>query len=236
MWIFVEDNRMKQMRILIVEDQENLAKLVKRGLESEGFAVDYVMDGETGLRRIQMNHKDYDAVILDWMLPKKNGDEICREVRNQKIDLPILMLTAKDSAQDIANGLNSGADDYLSKPFSFEVLLARIRAVTRRPKNSLPLELHAGEISLNPATKKVKRDGKELKLTLKEFGLLEYFMRNKNVVVTREQILANVWDFAFDSFANVVDVHVTNLRKKIGGKEGKIIETVRGMGYRLNGD
>ncbi|MDD5489127.1 MAG: response regulator transcription factor [Candidatus Moranbacteria bacterium] len=222
------------MRILVVEDQENLARLVKKGLESEGFAVDYVLDGETGERRISMNHKDYDLVILDWMLPQKNGDEICREVRSKKIDLPILMLTARDSAKDVASGLDAGADDYLAKPFSFDVLLARIRAILRRPKSALPLELKAGEITLNPATKKIERNGKEIKLTLKEFSLLEYMMRNKNVAVSREQILSNVWDFAFDSFANVVDVHVTNLRRKIGDAEGKIIETVRGVGYRMN--
>jgi len=223
------------MRILIVEDQENLAKLVKKGLESEGFAVDYVLDGEAGSRRVLMNHKDYDLVILDWMLPQKNGDEICREARIQKISVPILMLTARDSAKDIASGLDAGADDYLAKPFSFEVLLARIRAILRRPKTALPLELQIGDIVLNPARKQVTRREKEIKLTLKEFGLLEYLIRNKGIAVTREQILSSVWDFAFDSFANVVDVHITNLRKKIGDKEGKIIETVRGVGYRLNG-
>jgi len=222
------------MRILIVEDQENLAKLVKKGLESEGFAVDYVLDGDSGARRISMNHKDYDLVILDWMLPGKNGDDVCRETRKQKISIPILMLTARDSAKDIASGLDAGADDYLAKPFSFEVLLARIRAILRRPESALPLEFEVGGITLNPATKKVEKNGKEAKLTLKEFGLLEYLMRNKNTVVSREQILSNVWDFAFDSFANVVDVHITNLRKKIGDKNGKIIETVRGVGYKMN--
>lgn len=221
------------MRILIVEDQENLAKLVKNGLESEGFAVDYVLDGETGFRRISMNHQDYDLVILDWMLPQKNGDEVCREVRAKKIDVPILMLTARDSAKDMIAGLEYGADDYLTKPFSFDVLVARIRAILRRPKSALPLELIAGDISLNPATKKVTRNGEEIKLTLKEFALLEYLMRNKGVAVTRDQILSNIWDFAFDSFANVVDVHITNLRKKLGDSESKIVETVRGVGYRL---
>lgn len=224
------------MRILVVEDQENLARLVKKGLESEGFAVDYVLDGEAGLNRILTHRDDYNLVILDWMLPKKNGDEICREARTKKIEVPILMLTAKDSAKDIANGLDAGADDYLAKPFSFEVLLARIRAILRRPKTALPLELQVRDIILNPARKQVVREGREIKLTLKEFGLLEYFMRNKDIVVSREQILSNVWDFAFDSFANVVDVHITNLRKKIGDKGAKIIETVRGVGYRMNDD
>ncbi len=223
------------MRILIIEDQENLAKLMKSGLASEGMSADYVLDGEEGFKRICVNHKDYDLVILDWMLPKKNGDEICREVRDKKIEVPILMLTARDSSKDITDGLNAGADDYLSKPFAFDVLLARIRALLRRPKALLPPEFKVGNIILNPATKKVSRNGKEIKLTLKEFGLLEYLMRNKNVAVTREQILSNVWDFAFDSFANVVDVHVTNLRKKLGDKEARIIETVRGVGYLMNG-
>lgn len=222
------------MRILIVEDQENLAKLVKRGLESEGFAVDYVLDGEAGFRRISMNHEDYDLVILDWMLPKKNGNEICRAVRTNKIEVPILMLTAKDGAKDMVEGLDCGADDYLTKPFSFEILLARIRAVLRRPKSVLPFELKFGEITLNPATKRVLAGEQEVKLTLKEFALLEYLLRNKDVTVTRDQILSNVWDFAFDSFANVVDVHITNLRKKIGDKDARIIETVRGVGYRMS--
>lgn len=223
------------MRVLIVEDQENLAKLIKSGLEAEGFAVDYVLDGEAGFRRISMNHNDYDLVILDLMLPKKTGLEICREVREKKINLPILMLTARDGAKDMIAGLDCGADDYLTKPFSFEVLVARIRAVLRRPKTALPIELRANGITLNPATKKVNRSGDDVSLTLKEFSLLEYLMRNKGTAVTRDQILSNVWDFAFDSFANVVDVHITNLRKKLGDTGGKIIETIRGVGYRISG-
>jgi DNA-binding response OmpR family regulator len=222
------------MRILVVEDQENLAKLIKKGLESEGFAVDYVLDGEAGFDRISTHHGDYDLIILDWMLPKKNGDEVCREVREKKIETPILMLTARDSAKDISSGLDAGADDYLAKPFSFDVLLARMRALMRRPKSTLPLEFQVKDITLNPATRKVTRGKKEVELTLKEYGLLEYLMRNRDMTVSREQILSNVWDFAFDSFANVVDVHITNLRKKIGDKEAKIIETVRGVGYRMS--
>lgn len=221
------------MRILIIEDQENLAKLVKSGLESEGFAVDYVLDGDAGLRKIMMNRQDYDLVILDWMLPKMNGDEICGEVRKKKIEVPILMLTARDSAKDMIKGLDFGADDYLTKPFSFDVLIARIRALLRRPKTALPLELKCNGITLNPATKKVIRSKKEINLTLKEFALLEYLMRNKDSAVTRDQILSNIWDFAFDSFANVVDVHITNIRKKLGDKNAKLIETIRGVGYRM---
>lgn len=222
------------MRILIIEDQENLAKLVKSGLEAEGFAVDCVFDGEAGFRRISLNHQDYDLVVLDWMLPKMNGDEICRKAREKQINIPILMLTARDGAKDVIAGLECGADDYLTKPFSFDVLVARIRAILRRPKTALPIELNCKSVILNPATKKVFIDKKEIDLTLKEFSLLEYLMRSCGTAVTRDQILSNIWDFSFDSFANVVDVHITNLRKKIGDKDAKIIETVRGVGYRMS--
>jgi DNA-binding response OmpR family regulator len=222
------------MRILIVEDQENLAKLIKKGLEAEGFAADYVLDGESAQTRINVHHQDYDLIILDLMLPKKSGLDICRDTRCRNIPTPILMLTANDTPADISTGLDMGADDYLPKPFSFDVLLARIRAILRRPKDTLPLQLKFRGINLDPATKKVNREGKDIHLTLKEFSLLEYLARNTNKVVTREQILSGVWDFSFDSFANVVDVHITNLRKKLGDKDGTIIETVRGVGYRIS--
>jgi len=222
------------MKILIVEDQENLAKLIKSGLESEGYAVDYVLDGEAGLTRIGLHHRDYDLVILDLMLPKKNGIEICRQTRSDKITTPILMLTAKDTEEDIVNGLNAGADDYLAKPFSFDVLLARIQAILRRPKETLPVELKIKNVTLSPISKRVFKDKNEIKLTLKEFSLLEHLMRHPNQVLNREQIISSVWDFAFDSFSNVVDVHITNLRKKIGDHNGRFIETVHGLGYRIN--
>ena len=221
------------MKILIVEDQENLAKLIKKGLEQEGFTADYVLDGESAQRRIEMNVRDYDLVILDVMLPKKTGIEVCKEVRKKKIMTPIIMLTAQDQKHDIVTGLNVGADDYLVKPFEFEVLLARIRALLRRPKNMLAQTLIIKDIELNPTTKQVFRKKQEIELTLKEFALLEYFMRHPNQVVNREQILANLWDFAFDSFSNVVDVHVTNLRKKLHDKNGVLIKTVYGVGYKL---
>ncbi|KKR22017.1 MAG: Two component transcriptional regulator, winged helix family [Parcubacteria group bacterium GW2011_GWE2_39_37] len=222
------------MRILIIEDQENIAKLVKDGLEAEGFAVDYVLDGEAGQLRIELSHQDYDLILLDLMLPKKDGIEICKFVREKKINTPILMLTAKDGIEDITAGLNVGADDYLVKPFSFQVLIARIRAILRRPKVSLPVKLEAQNILLDITAKKLFKNNKEIKLTLKEFNLLEYLMRNPNRVLNREQILSNVWDFSFDSFSNVVDVHITNLRKKLGDKTGKILETVHGVGYKIN--
>lgn len=222
------------MRILIIEDQESLAKLIKEGLKSEGFSADYVLDGSEGESRINLNHKDYDLVILDINLPQKDGINICKSWRNQNITIPILMLTAKDSTADIVDGFNAGADDYLTKPFSIEVLVAHIRAILRRPKNVLPVELKTKDITLNPVLKKVKRNNKEIKLTLKEFGLLECLMRSPNQVISREQIISNVWDFAFDTFSNVVDVHITNIRKKINDKKSKIIETVHGVGYRIN--
>jgi len=222
------------MRILIVEDQENIVKLVKDGLESEGWTVDYVLDGEAGQNRIEMNHEDYDLILLDVMLPKINGMDVCKHVREKKISTPILMLTARDGVNDIVSGLNVGADDYLIKPFSFEILIARIKALLRRPKPVLPMELKMNDLILNATEKKVFRNGKEVKLTLKEFSMLEYMMRHPNQVLNREQITSNLWDFAFDSFSNVVDVHITNLRKKIGDRNGKILETVRGIGYRIN--
>lgn len=222
------------MRILVIEDQKNLAQLIKNGLEAEGFAADFLLDGEQGLSRIMLYHEDYDLVILDLMLPKKSGLEVLTEIREKKVSTPVLILTANNSPQDVSKGLNLGADDYLVKPFSFDVLIARIRAILRRPKVALPVELVLNGIKIASTNQKVFKDGRELDLTLKEYSLLEYFMRHPNQVLNREQILSNVWDFAFDSFSNVVDVHITNLRKKLEDKKGKIIETVRGIGYRFN--
>lgn len=223
------------MKILIVEDQEKLAKLLKKGLESKGYAADYVTDGEAGQNRIELYKDDYDLIIMDIMMPKKNGFEVCRAVRAQNISIPILMLTARDSTDDKISALEGGADDYLVKPFSFKELLARIKAILRRPKNSLIAEIKIRDIALNPSARKVFCGKSEIKLTLKEFSLLEYLMRHPNQVVNREQILDNLWDFGFDSFSNVVDVHIKNLRKKLDddGKK-KILETIRGVGYRMN--
>jgi len=222
------------MRILVIEDEENIAKLIKDGLESEGFAVDYVLDGEAGQSRVELCHADYDLIILDLMLPKRNGMEICKFARDNKITTPILMLTAKDGAEDIIGGLNVGADDYLTKPFSLQVLLARIRAILRRPTVALPVKLTIQNLTLDTTAKKLFKGDKEIKLTLKEFNLLEYLMRNPDRVLNREQILSNIWDFSFDSFSNVVDVHITNLRKKLGDKNGKIVKTIHGVGYQIN--
>ena len=224
------------MRILIIEDEEKLAQTLKKGLEKEGYAVDYILEGEAGQRRIEMSHKDYDLVILDLMLPKRDGFEIAKNVRKQDITIPLLVLTARDATGDKVHALDSGADDYLVKPFSFEELLARVRALLRRPEPVLPAELKVRDLTLNPVTRKSYRKNKEIPLTLKEFGLLEYLMRHPGQVVTREQILDHLWDFAFDSFSNVVDVHMKNLRKKIDGDHNeKLLETIRGVGYRIKG-
>lgn len=222
------------MKILIIEDNEKLAQMLKKGFESKGYAADYVTDGEAGQSRIELCFDDYDIVILDLMMPKRNGFEVCEYVREKNIAIPILILTARDSTDDKILALDCGADDYLLKPFSFKELLARIRAILRRPKNSLPVELKINKITLNPTTRKVLSDGKEVKLTLKEFSLLEYLMRHPNQVLNREQILDNLWDFGFDSFSNVVDVHMKNLRKKLESEaNGEFLETIRGVGYRI---
>lgn len=223
------------MRILIVEDQEKLAELMKKGLESKGYAADYVTDGEQGQNRIELYSQDYDLIILDLMMPIKNGFEVCKNVRQKGISIPILVLTARDSTDDKIHALDAGADDYIIKPFSFKELLARIRALLRRPKKSLQSELKIKNLTLNTMTRKACLGGQEIKLTLKEFGLLEYLMRNSGQVMNREQIINNLWDFGFDSFSNIVDVHIKNLRKKLNdGKKSNILETIRGVGYRIN--
>ncbi len=226
------------MKILVIEDEENIAKLIKIGLEKEGYVVDLIADGIVGLRRIEVYYKNYDLVILDLMLPGKDGFEICRDVRGQGIDIPILVLTARNFIDDKISALDKGADDYLTKPFEFKELLARVRAILRRPKeSSLISKLSVGNLSLNPITRKVYIDKKEVKLTLKEFGLLEYMMRHPNRVLTRDEIIFNMWDFNSESFSNFVDVHINNLRKKLEKKRNKkIFESVRGIGYLMRDD
>lgn len=221
------------MRILIVEDEERLAKSLKMGLEKEGYAADYVTDGEAAERRISLCHKDYDLVILDWMLPKKDGVEVCKAARAQGIKTPILMLTARFDTTDKVSALDMGADDYLVKPFSLEELIARIRALLRRPPQSLPTILRVQDIELDTSTRRVTVNTKEVKLTVKEFALLEYMMRNPNQVINRNQILDHLWGFDFDSFSNVVDVHMKNLRKKLNNRKNKVLETIRGIGYKM---
>lgn len=222
------------MKILIVEDEERLAKLIKKALEKEGYAADYVTDGEAAETRIIICHKDYDLVILDLMLPKKDGLEVCRSVRAKKISIPILVLTAKFDVNDKVATLDAGADDYLVKPFSLDELLSRIRALLRRPTKALQTELKIQDITLNNATRKVTRAGKEVKLTVKEFAILEYLMRNPDQVISRSQLVDHLWGSDFDSFSNVIDVHVKNLRKKVSNHRRKVIETVRGIGYKIS--
>jgi DNA-binding response OmpR family regulator len=222
------------MKILLVEDEQKLAEAIKRGLELEGYAVDIVDDGKKALTRISLHRNDYDIVILDLMLPSMDGHEICKEMRANDITVPVLILTARAETDTKVNLLLSGADDYLVKPFSFAELSARIKALLRRPSESIPEILRAGDIELEVSTRRVSRDGSELLLTLKEFGLLEYFMRHPNQVVNREDLLSHLWDFNYVGFSNVVDVHIKNLRRKLNGQNADgILETVRGIGYRL---
>jgi two-component system, OmpR family, response regulator len=222
------------MKILLVEDEQKLAEALSRGLAHEGYTVDIINDGKKALTRISLHRADYDLVILDLMLPSMDGLEICKQVREMNITIPILVLTARAETDTKVELLLSGADDYLVKPFSFAELCARIRALLRRPNESLPENLKIGNIELSPGERKVTRDGKEIPLTLKEFGLLEYFMRHPNQVVNREDLLNHLWDFNYVGFSNVVDVHVKNLRRKLDSAGGAgVLETVRGIGYRL---
>lgn len=222
------------MRILVVEDEEKLAESLKEGLEKNGYAVDIILNGEKAFNRISLNHADYDLVMLDLMLPDMDGLAITKGLRSVNITTPILILTARDEIDSKVELLLSGADDYLVKPFSFKELLARIQAIFRRPISSLPATLTIRDIELNSSTQKVHKGKKEIPLTLKEFVILEHFMRNPNTVINREELLSHLWDFNYSSFSNVVDVHVKNLRKKLSdhGTPG-ILETVRGVGYRL---
>ncbi|MFO7982233.1 MAG: response regulator transcription factor [Desulfuromonadales bacterium] len=220
------------MRILVVEDEKKVASFVKRGLEEENYAVDVAYDGEDGLHMAENN--PYDLLVLDIMLPKKDGLEVIRELRDKEISTPILCLTAKDKVEDVVAGLDTGSDDYLTKPFAFSELLARVRALLRRPAQDRGAELTFADLRLDPVTHKVWRSGKEISLTAKEYALLEYFMRNPNKILTRTMIAEHVWDYNFDSFTNIIDVYVNYLRKKVDKDfDVKLIHTVRGVGYVL---
>ena len=220
------------MRILVVDDDRRLCSVVKRGLIEETYAVDVAYDGEEGEYCAAVN--SYDLIILDIMMPKKDGIEVCQEVRAKNINTPILMLTAKDAVEDRVKGLDAGADDYLVKPFAFNELLARIRALLRREAMTKSPELEVGDLVLNTLTREVWRGQRAIELTTKEYVILEYFMRHPNIVVTRTMIEEHAWDYDFDSMSNLVDVYIRRLRRKIDTEEGKsIIQTVRGAGYRL---
>ena len=218
------------MRILVVEDEKKVADFIRRGLKEEGYAVDVADNGEEGLFLAQTN--PYDLILLDLMLPKLDGLALCRKLRQEKDVTPVIMLTAKDEVKDKVKGLDAGADDYLTKPFSFEELLARIRAILRKGSRRQQTSLQVADITLDLLSHTVTRAGKEIELTSKEFSLLEYFMRNCGSVVTRTMISEHVWDLNFDTFTNVIDVYVTYLRKKIDpGRRASLIQTVRGRGY-----
>ncbi|MDO8514438.1 MAG: response regulator transcription factor [bacterium] len=224
------------MKVLLVEDEEKLADAIKRGLELQGYTVDIVADGAKALTRISLHRSDYDVVVLDLMLPSMDGQEICKQMRAKDITVPILILTARAETETKVQLLSSGADDYLVKPFSFAELNARLQALLRRPSETLPQVLRSGDIELDPRTRRATRGGEEVPLTLKEYGLLEYFMRHPDQVVNREDLLTHLWDFNYAGFSNVVDVHVKNLRRKLDGKDAEgVLETVRGIGYRLRG-
>jgi two-component system OmpR family response regulator len=223
------------MRILVVEDEPKMAGLLRRGLSEEGYAVDIVRTGTDALWAAAEN--PYDAIVLDIMLPDLDGFEVCRRLRKDDLWAPVIMLTARDAIDDRVSGLDAGADDYLTKPFSFGELFARLRALLRRGAAERPPVLQVDDLELDPATRQVARGGSEIKLTAKEFALLEYFMRRAGEVLSRARLIEHVWDFGFDADSNVVDVYVRYLREKVDRPFGRdSIETIRGIGYRLRAD
>jgi two-component system OmpR family response regulator len=220
------------MRVLIVEDEPRMAGLVRRGLLEEGHAADVAAKGEDAVWMAEAH--PYDAIVLDVMLPGLTGFETCRRLRNAGVWTPVLMLTARDAVEDRVSGLDAGADDYLTKPFSLAELLARLRALARRGSIERPTELVVGDLRLDPASRRVWRDATEIQLSPKEFALLETFMRRPGQVLSRLQLLEHAWDFAYENRSNVVDVYVRYLREKVDRPFGRSsIETVRGAGYRL---
>jgi DNA-binding response OmpR family regulator len=220
------------MRILVIEDDHKMSDVIQRGLSEIGYAVDAAYDGEEGEELAKI--VPYDLIILDVILPKKDGIEVCLELRRNKINSRVIMLTCKDTVSDRVKGLDSGADDYLVKPFAFDELLARIRALLRREISDGSHILQVGDLSMNTLTREVKRGQRDVKLTGKEYSLVEYFMRNPNIVITRRMLEDHTWNFAMESESNLIDVYIRRLRRKIDeGKEDSLIETIRGVGYRL---
>jgi heavy metal response regulator len=223
------------MRVLVVEDDLRIAEFIRKGLEEEGHAVDVAHDGDEALDWPAV--VDFDAIVLDIMLPGRDGIEVCRILRTRGVRTPILMLTARDTVEDRVAGLDSGADDYLVKPFAFAELLARLRALMRREPVLLGTTLEVADLSLDTATRQVSRAGQPVTLTNKEYALLEYLMRHPNQVLTRTMIAEHVWNFDFDTGTNVIDVHIRYLRRKIDDPHDlKLIQTVRGAGYRISAD
>jgi two-component system, OmpR family, response regulator len=220
------------MRVLVVEDEVHLAEMIRRGLVAEGFVVDVEHRGDEGLQTAVAD--TFDAIVLDIMLPGRNGYEIVRDMRARGIWTPVLMLSAKDGEYDLADAFDLGADDYLIKPFSFVVLIARLRALVRRGAPERPAVLTVGDLELDPARHRVTRSGEEVALTPREYSLLEFLMRHRGVAVSKSEIVRSVWDTNFDGDDNIVEVYVGYLRRKIGSPlTGHRIETVRGVGYRL---
>jgi DNA-binding response OmpR family regulator len=220
------------MRILVVEDERRLAGIIKRGLLEENYSVDTSYDGEDA--QYMAETISYDLIILDVMLPKKDGITVCHELRTKMINIPILMLTAKDTVEDRVKGLDSGADDYMVKPFAFSELLARVRALLRRKALSKTAKLQVGDLIIDTLTREVRNGERKIDLTSKEYSILEYFMRHPNIIITRTMLEENAWDYEFDMTSNIIDVYIRRLRSKIDdeGKES-VIQTIRGAGYRL---
>jgi two-component system, OmpR family, response regulator len=222
------------MRLLVVEDNEKLAASLKKGLQQEGYAVDVAANGEDARTFLSMMKEDYDVMLLDRMLPDGDGLALCASLRSSGSRVPILMLTARDGVSERINGLDAGADDYLVKPFSFEELTARVRALLRRPRGPVHMVLREGELELDPGTREIRVAGRAVPMTAKEFGLLELLMRHQGQVLSREQITRRLWDREFDAGSNVVEVHVKNVRRKLSGAgSNDRIETLRGAGYRF---
>jgi DNA-binding response OmpR family regulator len=220
------------MRILIVEDDQKIANSIKKGLEQEAYAVDVSYDGEDGFDLAVT--EEYDVIILDWMLPKKNGINFCKELRQENVHVPVLMLTAKGQIKDRVDGLDVGADDYLVKPFAFDEFLARVRALLRRPKKYIASTLVCGDLTLDTVNFEVNIKNKPVHLSKKEYALLEYLLRNKNKVVTKEQIINHAWNYESDVLPNTVEAYIRYLRQKIDQPFQKdFIKTVRGFGYKV---
>jgi DNA-binding response OmpR family regulator len=221
------------MRILIAEDDRKVARFLERGLREEHYAVDVCGDGEEALELAEVN--PYDLVILDVMLPKKNGFSVCRELRQQGIMTPILMLTARSQLEDKVRGLQQGADDYLTKPFAFEELLARCQALLRRSQDYKTQNLKVGDLVLDPVSRKVSRGERQISLTGKEYALLEYLMRNQGRIITQTMLIEHVWDMNYEGLSNIVNVYINHLREKIDkGFNQKYIHTIRGVGYKID--
>jgi heavy metal response regulator len=220
------------MRLLVVEDEQKLASFIEQGLTEEGYAVDVASDGALGLN-MALDHV-HDLVILDISLPHKDGLTVLKEMREARLSTPVLLLTVRANIEDKVLGLDSGADDYLTKPFAFQELVARVRALLRRRAEAAPPVLQVADVTLDPARRTVERGGEKIELTPREFSLLDYFMRNTGRVLTRTMIAEHVWDYNFDTSTNVIDVYINYLRKKIDAdRDPKLLQTVRGVGYVL---